>query len=146
MKAWDCGAASGGKSSGDCGEYRWRSAPKTFNRGISANDRVNRKFRTVQRPRRKIGRGSVVRSSAMVSRPISCVVRGWDRYGVPVEYKLSGFPARVFQHEIDHLDGVLLLDRVKHLETIGELEMWQKYWFGRDPKKVLVRGNFEFPQ
>ena len=83
---------------------------------------------------------------AMVSRPISCVVRGWDRYGVPVEYKLSGFPARVFQHEIDHLDGVLLLDRVKHLETIGELEMWQKYWFGRDPKKVLVRGNFEFPQ
>ena len=43
MKAWDCGAASGGKSSGDCGEYRWRSAPKTFNRGISANDRVNPK-------------------------------------------------------------------------------------------------------
>jgi peptide deformylase len=82
---------------------------------------------------------------AWVARPTSCIVRGWDRQGAPVEYKLSGFPARVFQHEIDHLDGVLFLDRVKHPETIGEIDMWQKFWLGRDPKQVLARGQYDFP-
>ncbi len=38
-------------------------------------------------------------------------VRGWDRQGREVAYRAEGFPARAFQHEIDHLDGILFTDR-----------------------------------
>jgi len=38
-------------------------------------------------------------------------VKGWDRQGREVSYRAEGFAARVFQHEVDHLDGVLFTDR-----------------------------------
>ena len=40
-----------------------------------------------------------------------------DRNGNPLEIKAHGFEAIVFQHELDHLDGKLFLDRVASLET-----------------------------
>ncbi len=46
-----------------------------------------------------------------VERAYAVVVKGQDRYGKPVKYKLDGWVARIFQHEIDHLDGVLFTDR-----------------------------------
>lgn len=39
-------------------------------------------------------------------------VRGLDRKGREVEYEMEGMAARVVQHEIDHLDGVLFIDKV----------------------------------
>jgi len=42
-------------------------------------------------------------------------VKGLDRHGKPFKLKVRGWPARVFQHEIDHLDGVLFIDRAKRL-------------------------------
>jgi peptide deformylase len=66
---------------------------------------------------------------AKVSRPVNCVVEGLDRRGNPVRYELDyGFHARVFQHEIDHLSGIMMIDRVKRKETICELPEWEKYW------------------
>lgn len=66
---------------------------------------------------------------ALVPRANTCVVRGLDRHGARVEYDLKyDFHARVFQHEIDHLNGVFLIDRVKRKETISELPEWEKYW------------------
>ena len=66
---------------------------------------------------------------AMVPRPVSCKVTGLDRKGLPVSYNLKyDFHARVFQHEIDHLDGIFLLDKVKSKETITEIAEWEKYW------------------
>jgi peptide deformylase len=44
-------------------------------------------------------------------------VQGQDRHGKSVHYKAHGFEAVVFQHEVDHLDGKLFLDRVASLET-----------------------------
>lgn len=44
-------------------------------------------------------------------------VHGKDRGGRPVEIKAEGFEAIVFQHELDHLDGKLFLDRVASLDT-----------------------------
>ena len=38
-------------------------------------------------------------------------VKGLDREGREVSYRAEGFAARVFQHEVDHLDGVLFTDR-----------------------------------
>ena len=46
-----------------------------------------------------------------VERPIHVRVRATDERGAPVVVEASGLEARVIQHEIDHLDGVLILDR-----------------------------------
>ena len=46
-----------------------------------------------------------------VERPVSVRVRALDEYGEPVEFRAEGFEARVIQHENDHLDGVLIVDR-----------------------------------
>jgi peptide deformylase len=46
-----------------------------------------------------------------VERPISVTVKGLNRRGQPLKIKASGWLARVFQHEVDHVDGVLFVDR-----------------------------------
>lgn len=46
-----------------------------------------------------------------VERSVEVVVRGQNRRGQPVKIKANGWLARIFQHEIDHLDGILYTDR-----------------------------------
>jgi peptide deformylase len=46
-----------------------------------------------------------------VERPVYVRVTGFDEYGEPVVVEASGLEARVIQHELDHLDGKLILDR-----------------------------------
>jgi peptide deformylase len=46
-----------------------------------------------------------------VERPIHVRVRAQDEHGAPLTVEASGLEARVIQHEVDHLDGVLILDR-----------------------------------
>jgi peptide deformylase len=48
-----------------------------------------------------------------VERPLHARVRGQDVRGEPLLIEASGLEARVLQHEIDHLDGVLILDRTQ---------------------------------
>lgn len=55
-------------------------------------------------------------------------VRGLDRQGRTLELKISGFPARVMQHETDHLDGVLFLDRMTSFESLTFLDEFGRYW------------------
>jgi peptide deformylase len=47
-----------------------------------------------------------------VERPARIRVSGRDERGEPVEVEAEGLTARVIQHEVDHLDGVLILDRI----------------------------------
>ncbi len=47
-----------------------------------------------------------------VERSVSVVVRGMNRHGKPIRLRLKGFAARVFQHEIDHCNGILYIDRL----------------------------------
>src|SRR5712691_1320950 len=54
-------------------------------------------------------------------------VRAFDRFGERIELSAHGFPARVIQHETDHLDGVLFFDRMKSLETLTFLEEYSRY-------------------
>ena len=49
--------------------------------------------------------------SAPVDRAVSVRLEGKDETGSEVSYDLEGYPARTVQHELDHLDGVLILDR-----------------------------------
>ena len=55
---------------------------------------------------------SVPDLTANVRRAARVVVRGWSADGREVVYRMEGFEARALQHELDHLEGRLILDRV----------------------------------
>ncbi len=61
-------------------------------------------------------------------------VRGLDRDGKPLEMELEDFPARVVQHENDHLNGTLFFDRMKSFETLAFLEEYSRFWSKSDEK------------
>jgi peptide deformylase len=53
-----------------------------------------------------------------VTRPSHVTVRGMNRHGEVVEYEASGILARCFQHEIDHLNGILFTDYIKPSDIV----------------------------
>jgi peptide deformylase len=55
-------------------------------------------------------------------------LRAYDRKGERIELRAHDFPARVIQHETDHLDGVLFFDRMKSFETLTFLDEYSRYW------------------
>jgi peptide deformylase len=64
-----------------------------------------------------------------VERPVHIRVRAQDEYGAPILVEASGLEARVIQHEMDHLDGVLILNRTardQKKEAIKALREWQE--------------------
>ena len=63
-----------------------------------------------------------------VPRALRITVQAYDRRGKRIEVQASGFTARVIQHETDHLDGVLFLDRMKSLGTLTFLDEFGRYW------------------
>jgi peptide deformylase len=63
----------------------------------------------------------------MVPRYTEILVRALDRTGKKVELTLKGFPARVAQHETDHLDGVLFFDRMTSMQSLTYLEEYSRY-------------------
>lgn len=62
----------------------------------------------------------------IVERPQRCVVRGLSPEGSEVQLDLSALPARIIQHEVDHLDGILFFDRLSPLKRKLLLAKWQK--------------------
>jgi peptide deformylase len=68
----------------------------------------------------------------IVPRPREINVRALDRNAKKLEFGAKEFTARVAQHELDHLDGVLFIDRMKSFETLTFLEEYSRYWMSRD--------------
>jgi peptide deformylase len=62
----------------------------------------------------------------VVSRPWEVEVQGFDPDGNEVTLRADALLARALQHEIDHLDGVLFLDRVSPLKRRMLLKKWKK--------------------
>lgn len=54
-------------------------------------------------------------------------VRGLDAEGGALDYVASGFEARIVQHEFDHLNGVVFLDRMRDLQSLAFYEEWEAY-------------------
>jgi len=50
-----------------------------------------------------------------IERPSKIIVKGQNRRGQPVKIKANGWLARIFQHEIDHIEGVLFTDRATRI-------------------------------
>lgn len=53
-----------------------------------------------------------------VERSVAVTVKGFNSQGKPIRIKASGWLARIFQHEIDHLDGILFTDRAEKIWKI----------------------------
>jgi peptide deformylase len=75
---------------------------------------------------------SVVDYSADVRRSERIMVKGFDREGNPIILRKEGLPAIVLQHEIDHLDGILFINRISKLKR----ELYK-----RRLKKILKKGE-----
>ena len=54
-------------------------------------------------------------------------LRALDRTGKPYRIEASGFFARVIQHECDHLDGSVYLDRMKDARSLSFIEEWDRF-------------------
>ena len=65
---------------------------------------------------------SVPEMRGVVARPRHIRYRGYDQHGMLIEREADGFHARVFQHEFDHLDGVLYPDRIDDFRHFGFVE------------------------
>ena len=63
-----------------------------------------------------------------VPRAVDIRVRSLDRHGTPQRITANGFAARVIQHETDHLDGVLFLDRMRSFDSLAFLNEYERYW------------------
>ena len=72
-------------------------------------------------------------------RALSVVARGFDMYGEPVTISGSDLLARAIQHETDHLDGVLFIDRLDTAaRKVAMREIRESDWFGLERPQVRI--------
>jgi peptide deformylase len=69
-----------------------------------------------------------------VPRYKSIRVEALDRHGKPLDFVANGFHARVIQHEFDHLNGKVYLDRMRDLSTLTFLQEFARYWMEKSPE------------
>ena len=55
-------------------------------------------------------------------------VRAFDRQGDRIELRAHDYPARVIQHETDHLDGILFFDRMRAFDSLTFFDEYRRYW------------------
>jgi peptide deformylase len=82
--------------------------------------------RGAETARREEGCLSIPGVADIVERPATVVVEALDRDGESLRIEADGLLACILQHEIDHLDGVLFIDRVSPLKRKMLLSKWQK--------------------
>jgi peptide deformylase len=63
-----------------------------------------------------------------VDRHRAVEVSGLDRHGQPVSFCAECFFATVVQHEVDHLDGILFVDRMTGLRSLSYLSEYERFW------------------
>jgi peptide deformylase len=66
----------------------------------------------------------------LVPRHPAVRIRGLDRHGDAVDYVASGLEGRIIQHEYDHLNGMVFLDRMRDLRSLAFSAEWQEYLAG----------------
>lgn len=76
-----------------------------------------------------------------LTRSVEVVVSGYDRDGGPVEHHLRGLTAGTAQHEVDHLDGIVFVDRVDDPRSLSTWEEFQKHRAG--PFEARIRKMVE---
>jgi peptide deformylase len=87
---------------------------------------------------------SLPRVSMDVERSLHARVSGFDAEGEAITIEASGLEARVLQHEIDHLDGVLILDRTERAQRKGALRALREGGSYSPPHEDEGAGEGEF--
>ncbi len=83
---------------------------------------------------------SVPKLRGFVERPRKIQVDYLDRSGASRKIVAEGFLATVFQHELDHLDGTLFIDRIKDRTKLAFMEEYRRYWL---PDEESEEGELE---
>jgi len=65
-------------------------------------------------------------------------VQAWDRNGEAISTVVKGMTAATYQHEVDHLDGKLYLDRIEDPTSIVTLENFQRYHLNKVAEDVTA--------
>lgn len=76
--------------------------------------------------------------SALVARPLEVEVECLDHRGEPVSFRAEGWHARIVQHEVDHLHGVLYVDRMR-TRSLTTVENLTRYWNDLPIEQVVAR-------
>ena len=100
--------------------------------GDEDDEEVPRKLHVVVNPRikrpsrdKELGQEGCLSIPGLVGdveRSISVTVKGQNRRGHNIKIKAEGWLARIFQHEVDHINGVLFIDKAERIYTLEELE------------------------
>lgn len=70
---------------------------------------------------------SVPNLRGLVKRHAELRLTAWDRHGKPIERVIRGITAGTFQHEVDHLDGLLFIDRVEDTRSLATWDQWKAH-------------------
>ncbi len=76
---------------------------------------------------------SLIDFRGLVPRSTSVTLKAYDREGNKIEKRVAGFEAVVLQHEIDHLNGKVFLDRMEDLTQLAYQEEFEEFWLKKDP-------------
>ncbi len=75
---------------------------------------------------------SIPELRGLVPRHPAVKLSGLDRQGRPFERLASGFEARIIQHEYDHLNGVVYLDRMRDLQSLAYVPERERFWLAEE--------------
>jgi peptide deformylase len=81
---------------------------------------------------------------AVVARYAEVRLTALDEHGRPVDEVFSGWPARIVQHETDHLDGTLYLDRAE-LRSLSSNRATSELWAQPTPERAAAALGFTLP-
>ncbi|MFH9002143.1 peptide deformylase [Streptomyces afghaniensis] len=81
---------------------------------------------------------------AVVARPAEVRLTGQDEHGHALDEVFAGWPARIVQHETDHLDGVLYLDRAESRSLSSNRAVTER-WAQPTPEEAARALGFELP-
>lgn len=119
-----------------------------------ARGRVPQPFRVLVNPSYEpVGTGkvaffegclSVPGWQAVVARHAEVRLTGQDEHGRAVDELFTGWPARIVQHETDHLDGTLYLDRAE-LRSLSSNQAMLQRWTQPTPAQAAEALGFELP-
>jgi peptide deformylase len=73
---------------------------------------------------------SVPDMRGLVPRYTAVRLECYDREANRIEVVAKDFFARVIQHETDHLDGIVYIDRMSDLRSLSHIAEWNKHWLG----------------
>jgi peptide deformylase len=81
---------------------------------------------------------------AVVARHSEVRLRALDEHGLAVDEVFTGWPARIVQHETDHLDGMLYLDRAE-LRSLSSNQAMAEHWNQPTPQRAAEALGFKLP-